>query len=160
MRPGHPDFAPRPAGGYVALGRGPSRAEATVPEGAAWVPGVEVPLRSRFPRSIRVVPQPAFPLILDRTPPVAARSPSAPPLLTRLRGPSITSIDPGVSGGPRRNGGAREHGGAARARDAAAGGRLLATPGAGSERPRATAAPLPPPTPRRGAVLAPSRRTS
>lgn len=28
-------FCPRPAGGYVALGRGPSRAEATGPEGAA-----------------------------------------------------------------------------------------------------------------------------
>lgn len=64
-----PRLCPRPAGGYVALGRGPSRAEATGPEGAAWVPGVEVPLRSRFPRSIRVVPQPAFPLILDRSPP-------------------------------------------------------------------------------------------
>lgn len=63
-----PRLCPRPAGGYVALGRGPSRAEATDPEGESWVPGVEVPLRSRFPRSIRVVPQPAFPPILDRPP--------------------------------------------------------------------------------------------
>lgn len=45
-----PRLCPRPAGSYVALGRGPSSAEATGPEGAAWVPGVEVPLRSRFPR--------------------------------------------------------------------------------------------------------------
>lgn len=29
-----PRLCPRPAGGYVALGRGPSRAEATGPEGA------------------------------------------------------------------------------------------------------------------------------
>lgn len=30
-----PRLCPRPAGGYVALGRGPSRAEATGPEGVA-----------------------------------------------------------------------------------------------------------------------------
>jgi hypothetical protein len=105
-----PRLCPRPAGGgYVALGRGPSRADATGPEGEAWAPGIRVPsmssrlpLQCRLTPSARVSPQPTGPRLSPRP-------------LTRLRGPSITSINPGVSSGPRRSGGARAHGGAARA---------------------------------------------
>lgn len=109
-RPRHPKSARGlQAAGYVALGRGPSRADATGPEGEAWTPGGRGPPElavSPFSRgcpSARVPPQPTRPRLCPRP-------------LTRLRGPSITSIDPGVSGGPRRSGGARAHGGAARAR--------------------------------------------
>lgn len=52
----------------------------------------------------------AYPSLHSRAFPLSPRP------LTRLRGPSITSIDPGVSGGPRRSGGAWAHGGAARER--------------------------------------------
>lgn len=103
-----PRLCPRPAGGYVALGRGPSRADATGPKGEAWAAGVEVPLSSRFPLQSGVSPS-------ARVPPQPTRPRLSPRPLTRLRGPSITSIDPGVSSGPRRSGGAWAHGGAARA---------------------------------------------
>lgn len=146
MRPGHPDFArPRPARRLRGAGTRSQQGRSDGPRGRGLSTGGRGPPQLAVPPlQFPVVPQPALPLIL----PVLPHSPRP---LTRLRGPSITSIDPGVSGGPRRNGGAWAHGGAAGATDAAAGGRQLTVPGAGSENPRATAAPLPPPTPRRAA---------
>lgn len=45
-----PRLCPRPASGYVALGRGPSRADATGPEGDPWAPGGRGPPELAVPR--------------------------------------------------------------------------------------------------------------
>lgn len=67
-------------------------------------------------------------------------------LLTRLSGPSITSIDPGASGGLRKwSDGAGAHGGEPRQRGRRSGGGSCPLRARG-----ATTAPLPPPVARRG----------
>lgn len=73
-----PRLCPRPAGGYVALGRGPIRADATGPEEEAWAPRVKVPLSSQFPL------QSGLPL--SPRSPSAHRSPTQPATTHKVEG--------------------------------------------------------------------------